>query len=607
LIAADRSRLRIVAVLAGTLALTTALTIAMADSAQARRSSATQIVRDPVKGDPLTIVISLGRQQLRVFDSRGLVGQSQISSGRRGYATPTGIFTILQKNRTHYSNLYDSAPMPNMQRLTWSGVALHAGYVPGYPASHGCIRLPYSFSRSLFSMTQLGTRVIVHDEMVEPRQFHHPRLLAALPPGVTDVPHPMRRSEAVAARSKAAGLSTVSSMLGVTPVAAAEAAIEIAAHPDVQNNMIGSETTVTPAVERTRATALAERQAEIDLRAAEITAREGLHGEATAAMAEINERLNEARADVRAARNALPSLRHELQRKERAHAEAERDFKRFIDRQQREKHRTEARAAQREAQHLADASSDLDTETLVARSNARRAEAEADAAARDAAAAEEDELEAAFLQALHDDETAQQILQAQDGIIARRAQAVAAIEQELAEMRKIYNETKSALDLARDDYKRTVAAVQQFAKPATILVSRRTGTLKIRQGHMDVYATPVRMSFPEARIGTHIFTAMAYTNSTETELQWQSTTLTDETPELPGRPRHADDSRNNASAQSLPPAPTAANALERIEFTDEVKARISELLKPGSALIITDDSASPETGAHTDFIVQPRR
>ncbi len=605
---AVRLRLRNVITLAAALALTTTLGIAilsitLAEPAEARRSSSTQIIRKPVKGDPLTIVISLRRQQLKVFDSLGLVAQSRISSGRRGYDTPTGIFTILQKNRRHYSNLYDSAPMPNMQRLTWSGVALHAGHLPGYPASHGCVRLPYSFSSSLFSMTQLGTRVIVHNELVEPKQFHHPQLLSALPPGIADIPHPVRRSIAVGAHSNAAGLSTVSAMLGVTPAAAAEAAIEIAARSQGETGAVQPQAAATPAAVRTRASALAEHQAAIDLKAADVTAHEELHDQASAAMAEINVRLKKARANLRASRHALPSLKRNLRHKNRTQAKAKRDLKRFIDVQQREQNRAEDRAAERERQHLADAASNLDTETLIAHSEARKAEAEADAAARSAAAAKENELEAAFLQALHDEETAQQFVEAHAGIIAERANAVGAIEQERAEMHKIYNETRATLERSREDYKRAVAAVEQFPKPATILISRRTGTLKIRQGYMEVYATPIKMLFPEARIGTHLFTAMAYSDSTETKLKWQATTLTDETPELPRRPRRA---VNGTNIQSLPPAPTAANALERIELTDAMKLRISELIKPGSALIITDDTASRETGAHTDFIVQPR-
>lgn len=129
--------------------------------------------------------------------------------------------------------------------------------------------------------------------------------------------------------------------------------------------------------------------------------------------------------------------------------------------------------------------------------------------------------------------------------------------------------------------------------------------LKIRQGYTDVYATPVKLSFPEARIGTHVFTAMSYADTTETKLQWHAISLTDEMPELPRRARRGD-SAGTTSSQSLPPAPNAANALDRIELSDEAKLRITELVKPGSALIISDDRASPETGAHTDIIVQPR-
>lgn len=602
--AANRPRRGIVTALAVALAFSTALSLSLPETAEARRSSSAQVLREPDKDAPLTIVVSLREQSLKLFDSRGLVAQSGISSGRSGYSTPTGIFTILQKNRTHYSNLYDSAPMPNMQRLTWSGVALHAGHLPGYPASHGCIRLPYAFSRQLFSMTKLGTRVIVHDDMVEPQQFNHPRLFAALPPGVADVPHPVRRADVVAARSKAAGLSTVSAMLGVTPAAAAEAAIEIAALPGGQANIDALKASTTQGV-RTRVTALAERQADIDTKASVIADREKLHGEAADTLADMNQRLRRARTDLAASRNALPSLKRNVQRMERALVEAEREFKRFIERQQREMSRAEARAAKRNELHRADAESDLDTDTLVARADARKAEAGADAAAQEAAAKQEGEFEAANLQALYDLEAAREILRAQAGIITNRQTAITAIQQELLDIRKVYNQTRSALDLARDEYKRAVAAVQQFPKPATVFISRRTGMLKIRQGYTDVYATPVKLSFPEARIGTHVFTAMSYADTTETKLQWHAISLTDEMPELPRRARRGD-SAGTTSSQSLPPAPNAANALDRIELSDEAKLRITELVKPGSALIISDDRASPETGAHTDIIVQPR-
>ena len=105
---------------------------------------------------PVEVVVSIERQMAYVYRAGTLIGVSTVSTGRRGHSTPTGSFTILQKNRRHFSNLYNNAPMPNMQRLTWGGIALHAGALPGYPASHGCVRLPMEFSRLLFGVTSLG-------------------------------------------------------------------------------------------------------------------------------------------------------------------------------------------------------------------------------------------------------------------------------------------------------------------------------------------------------------------------------------------------------------------------------------------------------------------
>jgi lipoprotein-anchoring transpeptidase ErfK/SrfK len=113
---------------------------------------------------PLSIVVSLPLQRAYVFRGGVLIGLSTISTGQPGYDTPVGRFTILQKRVEHRSNLYDDAPMPFMQRLTWDGVALHAGQISGTPESHGCIRLPRVFARNLYGITALGTTVVVIDE-----------------------------------------------------------------------------------------------------------------------------------------------------------------------------------------------------------------------------------------------------------------------------------------------------------------------------------------------------------------------------------------------------------------------------------------------------------
>jgi peptidoglycan hydrolase-like protein with peptidoglycan-binding domain len=118
---------------------------------------------------PLQIFVSKDSQTLVVYDGDQVVTTSEVSTGKRGHTTPSGIFSILEKRKTHFSNLYDSAPMPWMQRITWSGVALHESHhVPRYPASHGCVRMPRAFAKELFSMTKRGFHVVITDREVAP-------------------------------------------------------------------------------------------------------------------------------------------------------------------------------------------------------------------------------------------------------------------------------------------------------------------------------------------------------------------------------------------------------------------------------------------------------
>jgi lipoprotein-anchoring transpeptidase ErfK/SrfK len=139
----------------------------------------------PKPTGPLVLVVSLNNQTVTVYDDGKVIAKSPISSGMNGHETPTGIFSILEKNRTHFSNLYGGAPMPFMQRITNSGVAMHAGDLPGYPASHGCVRLPYSFARSLFGITDVGARVIISDADLTPAEFDSQHLIQPLAPDNT--------------------------------------------------------------------------------------------------------------------------------------------------------------------------------------------------------------------------------------------------------------------------------------------------------------------------------------------------------------------------------------------------------------------------------------
>ena len=121
-----------------------------------------------IKEADTRIVVVLNVQRLYVFQNSKLVAFSTISSGKKGHETPPGIFPILEKDLDHKSSLYDDAPMPFMQRLTWDGVAMHAGHNPGFPASHGCVRLPAEFAKRLFNVTKYGQRVIVMRDVDTP-------------------------------------------------------------------------------------------------------------------------------------------------------------------------------------------------------------------------------------------------------------------------------------------------------------------------------------------------------------------------------------------------------------------------------------------------------
>jgi hypothetical protein len=138
----------------------------------------------PAPQGPFQIVVEIAKQQVVLYDQNGFIARAPISTGMPGHPTPMGVFTVISKAKWHQSNIYSGAPMPYMQRITWSGIAMHAGPRPGYPASHGCIRLPEDFAIRLFHMTKVGARVIVTREPAEPIEIAHPKLFAPAKPAV---------------------------------------------------------------------------------------------------------------------------------------------------------------------------------------------------------------------------------------------------------------------------------------------------------------------------------------------------------------------------------------------------------------------------------------
>src|ERR1700738_3998945 len=128
------------------------------------------------EGEPIMAIVSIGSQQVTFYDADGSILRAPVSTGTTGRETPAGVFAIIEKQKDHHSTLYDDAWMPNMQRITWNGIALHGGPLPGYAASHGCVRMPYDFAEKLFDKTRIGMRVIISPNDAAPVGFSPPAL-----------------------------------------------------------------------------------------------------------------------------------------------------------------------------------------------------------------------------------------------------------------------------------------------------------------------------------------------------------------------------------------------------------------------------------------------
>ena len=199
-----------------TLAVMAAVAALTADAAAkpARPKPATEATAPREAGEPIMAIVSIRTQQVTVYDADGWIMRAPVSTGTTGRETPAGIFAILEKNKEHRSSLYDDAEMPNMQRVTWNGIALHGGPLPGYAASHGCVRMPFGFAEKLFDMTRIGMRVIVSPDNAEPVEFSHPALLvpkaeaiAAAPARAEALPREAAEAARTAAEAKKAAAS----------------------------------------------------------------------------------------------------------------------------------------------------------------------------------------------------------------------------------------------------------------------------------------------------------------------------------------------------------------------------------------------------------------
>jgi hypothetical protein len=200
--------------------------IAAGDHAGARSGWSERSVESRSAGDPIMAIVSLRSQRITVYDAKGWILRAPVSSGSKGRETPAGIFSVIQKAEDHYSNLYDDAYMPHMQRITWSGIALHGGVLPGYPASHGCVRMPFDFAARLFDATAMGMRVIVAPIDVTPVEIADPVLFQPKPGAAALAAARSAEAEEAARKAAqarlAAGTAYREATRAMTPVRVAE-------------------------------------------------------------------------------------------------------------------------------------------------------------------------------------------------------------------------------------------------------------------------------------------------------------------------------------------------------------------------------------------------
>lgn len=484
------------------LAVLTAAAVGVAGPAASHSSRAADQDQEPQQarpaGKPMLAVVSLGDQRVTIYDADGPIMQGPVSSGATPNDTPPGIYAILQKNREHYSNRYDDAAMPFMQRITWTGIALHGGVLPGYPASHGCVRLREDFANQLFDKTKLGMRVIISRNNMAPSPISHPLLFK---------PTPFRDNVAV-----------------LSPAAIS---VPTASDDDNGTRYVGGGPNDPPEL----ATRTAALQAIMAARTAEA---------------------QELERKVDAERLILKQRTRESARATKALRSAERAYKNAVE-------------------WLADTEKSLaraKKESAIKRAEEQKAKATAKVA-----------------------ETKAKL----ETVTAENKPAIEELKRAEEAFKAADAEQKVAAEAARD--------AQRKLSPVSVFISLKAKKLYIRQAMEQIYEGDVTIRDPETPIGTHTFTAVDYQPGGR-DMRWNVVSIAGRQPGEPEQSSGMNRHPRNASVPGIPTDVAAASAaLDRIEIPAETVQRVSELVLPGSSLIVSDEVAHKETGKATDFIV----
>jgi lipoprotein-anchoring transpeptidase ErfK/SrfK len=505
-----------------------------------------------VEGAPLLAVVALGEQRVTIYNAHGKMLQSPVSSGATGLETPVGIFSVVQKKEFHQSNVYADGNMPFMQRITWTGIALHGGVLPGYPASHGCVRMPEQFAQRIFGLTDIGMRVVVVRNDIAPAEISHPVLFKPTPVRLEALlvgSAPGRMAIAATGSDLSPGSATQLKMLKAQ-AAAKSAEADVAAKKAAAARQVAAKKAADAAnaIKSLRAAEGGRARAEEALKAAEravetASSPEGI-GPPSVRQAELAEKKAVAKlAEVQA---QLEADKEKVELKDKA----------------------EARVAEAQAQ----------LEAAKAKAASKLAEAQA-------------QLEAAKQKATARLADAQAQLEAAKSQLQARAHEAAGAEEEA-----------KAAEAAREVAAEASEDASRKTSPVSVFISRKTQRLYVRQGYIPVFEGPVTIRDADKPIGSYVFTALDH--HTNAEVRWSVVSMyeakRDAEPAAKGQ-KHIGENR---SAEAFPTDVAGAKAaLDRIIIPPDVVERFSEVVLPGASLIISDEGASIETGKDTDFVV----
>jgi hypothetical protein len=538
---------------------------------------------DVPKG-PVEIIVSIDQQKLHVYSDGQHVADTSVATGVPSLPTPLGFFDVIQKQVFHRSNIYSGAPMPFMQRITWSGVALHEGENIGHRASHGCIRMPHDFAARLYQFTKLGARVIVADAELKPSEIADPHLFVhkVAPPQTPPAPpvaaaDPAKQQPANDDSKKA---DIVETPKPASPVVAQpnETTSPVTAAEPVKAAQTGDDAK-TPAVEASKTDSSATAPA------------------------------NDASSPVVASDAASAVSSDDAKPSDTAVASAAEVSK---------TESPETAAPKTEASDNESAKAET-SKTEVSKLDAPFGEPPVPSAASKAATPPQSSDSAKANDAAQAPQPMPVAAQhtEQLAVVAPRPVTNMVAEHLVSENLRGTDANPTLVVATSSDVvplpsaKPAAAVTPAVVKktPISIFVSRKTQKIYVRQNFAPLFDAAIKVDNPEQPLGTHVFTALSYLTDGST-FRWDVVSL-------PGAPPKAKQievkdrygrvvRREQVVEKQSGPLPAPAEALARLEIPQDIVDRISEMMVPGSSLIVSDQGLGDETGEGTDFVVVSR-